>query len=457
MATPRLRRGRRLVELHRCLGLAVGGAPGARLAARLAIPASGDTLLRSVRTATVPAVAEPRVVGIVVGIDDWAWRRGHAYGTLAVDLERRRPIALLPDRQAETVAARLATHPSVEVVARDRAGAYAEGAREGAPRAQQIADRWHLLRKLGDAVRRVLDHHRRDLVAVHAAMQRANGAIIRSRVPSPSRSFPAAPAASIDPAALRAASPTHAARWARFEAVKTRRDRGWSQRRIAGELGLDRKTVRAWLRAGQPPLWHQPARGSRIAPFEPYLRRRWDGGCRNAAQLWREIRAQGFAGGSSIVRDHLAHWRTTDEPGTQSPPKVPHPSLVRPPWVRGTVWCIVADPDRLNARERRLVDALAERAPALGAAIAQARRFCRMVRQRDADDLDDWLDAARAGPLRGFASGIRRDLRAVRGALCQPWSTGPVEGQISRLRTLKRQMGGRAKIDLLRQRVLNAA
>ena len=117
--------------------------------------------------------------------------------------------------------------------------------------------------------------------------------------------------------------------------------------------------------------------------------------------------------------------------------------------IRGTAWRVVADPERLEA--------LAERVPVLGAAIAQARRFCRIVREREAGDLDDWLDAARAGPLRGFAAGIARDLAAVRAGLSEPWSTGPVEGQISRLKTIKRRMGGRAKADLLRQRILHAA
>ena len=162
-----------------------------------------------------------------------------------------------------------------------------------------------------------------------------------------------------------------------------------------------------------------------------------------------EIREQGFEGGPSILRDRLAYWRAADE--------VEHSAAPRPTSSRGTAWRILADPDGLAERERRLIDALAERAPALDAAIAQARRFCQMVRKREADDLDDWLEAARAGPLRGFAAGIRRDLAAVRAGLSEPWSTGPVEGQISRLKTIKRQMGGRAKADLLRQQVLHAA
>ena len=320
----------------------------------------------------------------------------------------------------------------------------------GAPGARQVADRWHLLRNLGDALVRVLERHRRDLVAVHAAL--GEDTAEAATPPTSPRSC------SSRRRAEARANPVHAERQTRFEAMRERHDQGWSQTRIAEAFGLDRKTVRRWLRAGHPPSWAKPARGSIIAPYEAHLRRRWDEGCRNAAQLWREIREQGFEGGRSIVRDRLAGWRAAEETGHGAAP-CPTPS--RPPSVRGMAWRIVADPDSLAERERRLIDALAERVPALGDVIAQARRFCQMVRKRQAGDLDGWLDAARDGPLRGFAAGIRRDLAAVRAGLSEPWSepwsTGPVEGHISRLKTLKRQMGGRAKADLLRQRVLQAA
>jgi transposase len=281
--------------------------------------------------------------------------------------------------------------------------------REGAPQATQVADRWHLLRNLGDALIHVLERHRRDLAAVHAALREDT-----AKAPTPSASLRSC--ASRGRAEARA-NPVHAARRARFEAVKARHDQGWTQTRIARELGLDRKTIRAWLRTGRPPSWRQPPRGSCIAPFEDHLRRRWDEGCRNAARLWREIREQGFEGRPSILRDHLAGWRETNERGE---PTVPRPAPARPPSARGTAWRIVADPERLEARGRRFIDALAERVPALGAPIAQARRFCRMVREREAGNLDGRLDAARDGPLRGFAAGLRRDLAAVRAGLSEP-------------------------------------
>jgi transposase len=438
VAPPRVRRTARLAEAQRRIAFSAGGEAGARLASRLAMPVSGDTLLRLIRAAPPPATATPRVVGI----DDWAWRRGRRYGTLVVDLERNRPVDMLPDRDAQTVGAWLKDHPGVAIVARDRAGAYADGIRSGAPGAVQVGDRWHLLCNLGDALARALDRHQRDLQAAAAiAVEAQPSTQAASEVPPASSAAPLVP-------------DRHATRRARFDEALALHGQGWPVRRIARALGVNRQTVHGWLRSGQLPTWRQRPRGNAVDRHAEHLQQRWDEGCRNAAQLWREIRVQGFPGQLRTVQRWVRRRRSADPtaPGlSRTTGAWPTPSRYR------AAWLVVADPERLKAMEQRFVDALMARSPELDHLISLAREFRTLVRCKQASRLDGWLAAARGSALAGFAEGLARDLAAVRAALSLPWSTGPVEGQISRLKTIKRTMCGRAGFELLRRRLLEAA
>jgi len=440
VALPRVQRTARLADAQRRIALNAGGEAGARLASALAMPVSGDTLLRLIRASPPPEVPTPRVVGI----DDWAWRRGQRYGTLVVDLERNRPIDLLPDRDAQTVAAWLKRHPSIAVVARDRAGAYANGVRCGAPDAVQVADRWHLLRNLGDALARALDRHGHDLRA--AAVSVAASAT-QPEQDKPTSTTPPAPADQPQGA------DRHAIRRARFSEALALHAQGWSARRIAQIVGVNRQTVQGWLRSGELPTWRRHCRGSSVDQHAEHLDRRWDEGCHNAAQLWREVQEQGFRGRLRTVQRWVRGRRDADPAasGSGGTATWPVPSKQRASWL------VVADPDRLNVNERRFVDALLARSPDLAELVRLARRLRAMVREQRVDQLDGWLASVKGSALAGFADGIRRDLDAVRAALTLPWSTGPVEGQISRLKTIKRTMCGRAGFELLRSRVLQAA
>lgn len=169
VASSRVRRSQRLGDIQRHIGLAVGGEPGSRLSHRLAMPVSGDTLLRLIRSSRWEAPEAPRVIGI----DEWAWKRGRTYGTILCDLEKGRVLDLLPDREAGTVSAWLKRYPGVAVIARDRATVFAQAMRDGAPQATQVADRWHLLHNLGDALRAAVSRHRR-VVSTVGGIERTN-------------------------------------------------------------------------------------------------------------------------------------------------------------------------------------------------------------------------------------------------------------------------------------------
>jgi transposase len=443
----------RLHETHRLIGQALGGEAGARLAAPLGMPASPDTLLRRVRRASPSR--EPAVR--VLGVDDWAWKKGQRYGTILCDLERRRPVDLLPDRSADSLASWLKAHPGVEVISRDRGDEYIKGANRGAPEAVQVADRWHLLQNLREALMRAVDRH-------HGPVLEAAKAVLASREPEP---LPAE-TPKREPAEERL-TPDH--RTERSQQRRARRlecyrrvvelsEQGVSLRGIARRMGMHRATVRHWLGAGSFPERARRRVTSRTDPFLDYLRRRWDEGCHNAAQLTREIRALGFSGSSVMVRRRVASWRQGERTRGCRPPSRRHqPPLVRPS-SRRVSWWLLTEPTQLKPEELAFVQSLGDRCAELKTSAELARTFADMVRRRQVGEWETWKTRVQgpgvARELNGFAEGLKQDEAAVKAALSLEWSNGQVEGQINRLKTLKRQMYGRAGFPLLRSRFLQA-
>lgn len=443
VARTHARRSERLRDVQRHLGLALGGAPAARLAQRLAMPVSGDTLLRLVRAGTLPSRPEPRVIGI----DEWAWRRGCRYGTIIVDFERHAVLDLLPDRDAERVAAWLRSHPGIEIVARDRADVFAEGARAGAPQAQQVLDRFHLLRNLSVALRAIVAHH-------HAAVRTAGRAVLGPQSEAARVTAKASRPPTVIEVRKRA---THAPRRARHAELRRLAEAGASVAGMARALDLDPKTVRVWLGRDAPPAWHRRRTVTTILdPYRADLEARWQAGCRNAAELARGLIRAGAAIRPRVVRDWAMKRRraSTDVldalPGSASLP------AWRPPSVHRTTWLLQADLSALGEDDRRFLERLRAEAPSLAASVALGARFADLVRRRSGESLEGWLAAAAGTPLGKFAAGLGRDVEALRGAITLPWSTSPVEGQVGRLKMLKRTMFGRAGFALLRQRVLAA-
>jgi transposase len=465
LLAPRARRTLRLSAAQQRIGLALGGAAGERLAAELAHPAGSDTLLAKVRQAPIPSTPP----ATKIGIDDWAKRKGQSYATIVVDLESGQPIDLLEERSAESVAQWLQDHPGVEIISRDRGGVYAEGARQGAPDAVQVADRWHLLKNLGEAVLQVLRTHQTAIEAALAPQQPPNldrVAPIATPEQDQNAPEPSAPAvASRSP--LRSEQERQqrqAQRQARYEAIQQLHQQGWSLHAIAEELGLERKTVRKYLHAPDcPQPQRRPSRPSLLDPYKPYLLERWNAGCRNAMQLLREIEAKGFGGKRSIVRAFLTQLRKAQglRPRSRNPsgPRIVGDPTQRPPTLRHLTWSIIRRPDRREEDEQKQLARLLQINAELTSVISLAQDFAVILREQRAEDLDAWLERAWESGLkamRAFALSLGQDYAAVKAAASLPWSNGPTEGNINRLKMLKRQMYGRAKLDLLRQRVLAA-
>jgi transposase len=460
---PRARRTHRLATAQQRIGLALGGAAGERLADEIAHPAGTDTLLAEVRQAPIPATPP----ATKIGIDDWAKRKGQSYATIVVDLESGQPIDLLPERSSECVAQWLQEHPGVEIISRDRGGVYAEGARQGAPNAVQVADRWHLLKNLGEAVLQVLQAHHAAIEAALAPPQPPDaGPAAPSAATEQSQSAPEQSAPGVEARPLSRAQQERQQRQekrqARYDAIQQLHQRGWSLRAIAQHLDLERKTVRKYLHALHcPHPQRRPSRPSLLDPYKPYLLERWNAGCRNAMQLLQEIEAQGFRGKRSIVRAFLTQLRKAQG----LPPRSRNPSSLgvsrdpteRPPTLRNLTWSIIRRPDRREAREQEQLDRLREVADDLDTVVRLAEDFAVILREQRGEELDGWLERASTSGIRvlhTFATSLRQDYAAVKAAASLPWSNGPTEGNINRLKMLKRQMYGRAKLDLLRQRVL---
>jgi transposase-like protein len=274
----------RLAELHRAIGLVAGGEPGSRLAENLAAPASGDTILRRVKRTR----DEPEPVYRFVGIDDFALRKGQRYGTILVDLERGRVIDILDGRDGSAVEVWLRAHPGVEVITRDRWSAYANAAAAGAPQATQVADRWHLLRNLREAVERLFE---RFAGVIREALTPAEPA-----APEPGNPVPAAPVTEPgpDPAGVPEGTEGRRRRVENHRLVHDLHRQGLSSRQIARRLRLSRNVVRRYLRTDE----YIDGRGcrprrTRLDGFAAYVDQRIAEGCRNAAELYRELAARG--------------------------------------------------------------------------------------------------------------------------------------------------------------------
>ncbi|BCL78901.1 hypothetical protein ccbrp13_13660 [Ktedonobacteria bacterium brp13] len=392
----------------------------------------------------LPTAAIERVSEL--GIDDFSFRRGRKFGTILVDLQSRNIIDLLPDRKAETAKAWMKAHPEIVLVSRDRGGDYASAAASGAPQAIQCADRFHLLKNLGEALEGVLAQY----LAAH-----------RTHLTEEIRATPLETAHGIQPPKLspKAAQQSQAKReerLAQYQHVAALRKLGFSQTAIADQVGVAHSTVSRWLSSGVFPEQKPRPRKMELDSHLSYLRERWEAGCHNIAQLYRELVARGYTHSYWSVYEQLVRFF----PEGRKNPHIPD-QLARPPVLaRQAVFLFLRRPSKeLSPEEQETLAQLRSLHPEVNQAYELVQQFVHMLRTRTGEQLDDWLENVRASQIRefqGFVLSIERDKAAVVAGLTLPQNNGLVEGNVNKLKLIKRMMYGRAEFPLLRQRVLHA-
>jgi transposase len=439
----------RLIALMQVMGLVAGGQKGTRLADRSGIATTPSTLLRHLMQLPAPLTRALRVIGV----DDFAWKKRFTYGTILVDLERRKIIDVLADRESTTVEAWLKEHPEVELVIRDRGKDFIKAATAGAPQAQQVVDRFHVVKNLSEVLQEILGHCRAEIrqgEALPPQLEKAGEEPIR---PLPT----AATWQQRTPARVKK---VHQARQASrddgYSQMTTLRAQGLTQREVAKRMGMAERTVRHWLKRGAAPTNERQVR--RRSVFDPYaasVLQRWQDGIHEAKQLYEEIQARSFAGTVRIVQRFVQALR--DEPE----------KIILPPASgadrfssKTATWLFIRDPKQLTAEKQAELELICQRSETARKTYELTQQFMSMLRLRRGQDFETWLAAVEASEipeLRRFAQGLLKDRNAVVAGLTLSSSNGPVEAQVQKLKLVKRSMFGRAKLPLLRQRLLNAA
>lgn len=429
LAAPYARFTMRLNHALERVGLAPAGRAGARLAAQLGFGAGRMTLLRRVMALPDPRLTTP----LVLGVDDFAIRRGQTYSTVLTSVEDHRVVDVLPTREAGPLAAWLDCHPGVEIICRDRSGAYAEGARRGAPDALQVADRFHLWQGLGRAVETGVAAHRDCL-----------------RNQSPSTELPETPRPDSGP--TQDASDPVGRRAERKKAahalVHEMLDQGHSRRAITRHLGWGLNTVLRYANAAcrQDTFRENQPRPSRLDPYKAYLERRFAEGRTSVTRLHSELIAEQAPVTYGMVRAHIATLRGAP---SEAPP--------RPPTVRQVTGWLTRHPTTLTEEDRTGLKEVLARCPELDTAAGHVRDFGEILTDRLGETLPVWIDAVEASQLpglTGFALHLLRDLDAVTAGPTLDWSSGSIEGAVNRIEKIKRQLYGRAGFELLRKMIL---
>jgi transposase len=479
VADLRARRTCRANVVVRLIAYALGGRAGEQLTTRIGLPVSNDTLLRWVKkgASTTMAAAQAHTIGV----DEWAKRKGRTYGTIVVDLERHTVIDVLDSHTTDAVEQWLVAHPDIHTICRDRNGRYAKAARRAAPAARQVTDRFHLVQNLRETIERELALHR-----AYLRVRMTTKDLPKERPPVPRVDLPVCPPVARErrlPPARRLATETEIGRQLRqtdqnlFDTFKALQATGAPISVIARQLGCNRRRLDKWAKQGQLPARQKkhPSPGSAEA-FREYLRQRWDAGYRNGRLLFDEIHALGYTGTHKTLNKLVSPWRLGNVAFERAAddvmmPAPPPPVLTDPserqisPHIAAAL--LTTPRAELTGPNAHIVDALKVGCPGYAVMRSLMMGFRAILKQspptttpkttRTVTALHRWMDRARAtgiALIQNFEAQLQRDILAVEAAVTERWSNGPVEGQVNRLKTIKRQMYGRAGVELLRARLI---
>ncbi len=438
------RRFERLNEVLTFCGLESGGNSSTRQVEYFAVKISASTILRLIQKCKIPIIVAPKVIGV----DDWAFKKRCTYGTIIIDLETRQVIDLLPDREANTLVKWLLKHPTIEVVSRDRSTTYASAIKEGSPQAVQVADRWHILKNLTETLERFLDTQRDSIREIAVQLSRIN----QNKEQKP----PIEPIIVINEECLQIEERTNEAvpkskYYDKFLKAKELQAKGYSIRKIAIYLKMSRNTVKKhWTRSKFVPKASN--KRSNVLDFEDYLQQRWKEGVHSSKALYEEIKLQGYKYSLRTVFDVVRYYpKSLDEPMPESVKATYYSSK------QLSIWLGIHQKDWAKELPIEFLQKLLEDSPIISKVRLIIFEFKQLMREKEGDKLQDWCKAAietGVESLKSFVNGINQDFQAVYQAFVSPWSNGQVEGQVNRLKNIKRQMYGRAGFELLRRRVI---
>ena len=385
LTRPYAQRSIRLQEALRQIGMVLGGQAGTRLGEALGLSGSRDTILRLVRATEPPAALAPKKVGV----DDWAWKRGHRYGTIVCDLERGIPLDLLPDRSVESVAAWFVAHPSIDLISRDGSYEYAAAALKGAPHAIQVADRWHVLRNLGKALKALLTSH----FTAHRKKK------TQERDAQKEIAFPRERSARLSPQQAHIQRLHRDERLARYHQVIALAKQGMRRRAIADQVGVGLTTIQNWLQAGTFPERKPREQSSQFDSYRAYVQKRQSEGYHNLMGIYRELQGRGYRGSYENVRVQFGN--LSQRARTR---QISHAPLIQAlPSSQQACWLFLRRPEDLTVEEQATVIRLRHLHPEIELAYMFVQQFTQMLRTRTGEQLDGWLEAVAQSPASRLA------------------------------------------------------